>query len=325
MCADEAIKRCPNCNQSKLTTEFSSDRSRPTGLDINCRSCTRQRVSAKRGAYIAAGRCSECGSSREGSISRRFCVRCSVVRAGRNTAQSRALRASVLDAYGGPVPKCACCHQSQRQFLTIDHVNSGGRAHRRALGTQGVLRELQREGFPPGYRVLCWNCNMAFGAYGVCPHIGHRRAPKLLAVTITNDAEIVCARKVRRCEAYLPRSAFYPSKLGRDGLQSRSRTCTKEASLERLRAARHEALLHYGGGEISCACCGELEERFMSLDHVDGGGPRRPGTYHGGNTFAAWLKKQGFPRGLRVLCHNCNCAIGKGRTCPHRDPDVSAN
>jgi hypothetical protein len=37
----------------------------------------------------------------------------------------------------------------------------------------------------------------------------------------------------------------------------------------------------------------------------------------GGNVFFAWLKREGYPPGLQVLCHNCNCAKGKKATCPH--------
>jgi hypothetical protein len=55
----------------------------------------------------------------------------------------------------------------------------------------------------------------------------------------------------------------------------------------------------------------------LALDHINGEGPRQPGRRVGGNTFYAWLKKQGYPAGLRVLCHNCNCAKGRDRDCPH--------
>jgi hypothetical protein len=75
--------------------------------------------------------------------------------------------------------------------------------------------------------------------------------------------------------------------------------------------------VHYGRGDVRCGCCGEVREQFLALDHIDGDGPRQPGARRGGNTFYVWLKKQGYPPGLRVLCHNCNCAKGKNRDCPH--------
>jgi hypothetical protein len=75
--------------------------------------------------------------------------------------------------------------------------------------------------------------------------------------------------------------------------------------------------MHYSGGDVRCQCCGEDEEQFLALDHIDGAGPRHPTRRSGGNSFYAWLMKQSFPPGLQVLCHNCNCAKGKDRDCPH--------
>jgi hypothetical protein len=31
-----------------------------------------------------------------------------------------------------------------------------------------------------------------------------------------------------------------------------------------------------------------------------------------------WLRKNGFPKGFRVLCHNCNFAHGHYGYCPHK-------
>jgi hypothetical protein len=31
-----------------------------------------------------------------------------------------------------------------------------------------------------------------------------------------------------------------------------------------------------------------------------------------------WLKRNGYPKGFRVLCHNCNSARGLYGYCPHK-------
>lgn len=80
-------------------------------------------------------------------------------------AYERRRREKVLGHYGGT---CACCGESQYEFLTLEHINGGGRKHRQAVGS--VYREIVRLGFPEGYAVLCWNCNSAKGLYGFCPH-----------------------------------------------------------------------------------------------------------------------------------------------------------
>ncbi len=316
MGSSEHSKRCPGCGLIKTAQAFSRHHSRPDGLDVHCRQCTSKRTASKRARNVAAGLCADCGAAREGSSSRRYCLGCAAFYSRRFTEQSRALRLAVLQAYGGANPHCACCGEAEIRFLTLDHQNGGGRADRRAKGTQGVLRQLRRDNFPSGLRVLCFNCNMVRGAHGMCPHEGDQA---VLPGSLTAAECSTCpdARKCTRCRTDLPLSAFYPSNLGHGGIQSRCRDCTKAAAGQRLRAARRDALAHYSGGEIACKCCGEAEASFLALDHIDGEGPRRPDRRGGGNTFYAWLKKQGFPHGLQVLCHNCNCSKGRDRQGPH--------
>ncbi|MFE1396776.1 hypothetical protein ACFW53_02415 [Nocardiopsis dassonvillei] len=58
-------------------------------------------------------------------------------------------------------------------MLTIDHVDNNGAEHRREIGGGGekLYRWLKREGYPPGYQVLCFNCNVGRHlGNGVCPH-----------------------------------------------------------------------------------------------------------------------------------------------------------
>ena len=48
----------------------------------------------------------------------------------------------------------------------------GGNKHRKQLKAFGVelYAFLRREGWPPGYQILCHNCNLSKGYYGLCPH-----------------------------------------------------------------------------------------------------------------------------------------------------------
>jgi hypothetical protein len=75
---------------------------------------------------------------------------------------------------------------------------------------------------------------------------------------------------------------------------------------------------HYGG---VCQCCGEDVLEFLCIDHIEGGGTamRREGVHRGGRHFYEWLKRNGFPDGYQVLCHNCNSAIGFYGYCPHQE------
>lgn len=102
----------------------------------------------------------------------------------------------------------------------------------------------------------------------------------------------------------------------------RQKQSEKSARLRgRLRSEAFEA---YGG--YRCACCGETEPVFLSIDHIhnDGAEQRRRGDYgRNGTSFYHWLRKNGYPAGYQVLCLNCN--IGKhrnGGVCPHKSGKV---
>jgi len=85
-------------------------------------------------------------------------------------ASTQRLRKAVIDGLGG---KCACCGVVELEFLTLDHVDGGGRKHRKEKGCwTAMYREVRDSNFKTKkYRVLCWNCNAAIGITGkVCPH-----------------------------------------------------------------------------------------------------------------------------------------------------------
>lgn len=73
----------------------------------------------------------------------------------------------VMEAYGG---KCDCCGISELPFLNIDHIGGGGNKHRREVRTGAIYKWLLDRNCPEGFRVLCFNCNLAIHQCGVCPH-----------------------------------------------------------------------------------------------------------------------------------------------------------
>lgn len=92
----------------------------------------------------------------------------------RERATTARIKAEVMAAYGGA---CVCCGESALVFLTIDHPEQNGAAHRReifgtSVGRAGerFYRWLRRNGWPAGYRILCWNCQHATFR-GACPHV----------------------------------------------------------------------------------------------------------------------------------------------------------
>ena len=138
-----------------------------------------------------------------------------------------------------------------------------------------------------------------------------------------------------RCRNALPRDAFHAAKKSSDGLQSTCKACNlarlnadnadKRAqgilthSQRTRRRLRLEVLRAYGGDTPTCDCCNEGRLEFLAIDHVEGGG-RTHLKDIGQSGLYTWLKRHGFPKGFRVLCHNCNQAIGLYGYCPHKEP-----
>jgi ribosomal protein L37AE/L43A len=133
----------------------------------------------------------------------------------------------------------------------------------------------------------------------------------------------------RHCGVTLTNENWYPSEKRNGHWQCIA--CFREAAREwRLRTdynrmyarrIRIEVMEHYGA---KCACCGEREVLFLTLDHVnnDGAQDRRS---HGsrrdfcGWRFYRWLKTHDYPDEIKLqaLCFNCNSAKGYFGACPH--------
>jgi len=85
---------------------------------------------------------------------------------------------------------------------------------------------------------------------------------------------------------------------------------------------RIEAFKQYGGP--MCACCGEDEFTFLSLDHIEGGGNTERAKffgnrYQGGHHIYRRLRSEGYPTGYQVLCMNCQVSRrDNGGVCAHK-------
>lgn len=80
---------------------------------------------------------------------------------------------------------CACCGESRREFLSIDHINGDGKEKRKKGEQTGwsLLNKFRLSGWPvelkKEYRILCHNCNQAYGQFGYCPHKGVPKIPEM--------------------------------------------------------------------------------------------------------------------------------------------------
>ena len=136
----------------------------------------------KKKETIPAGVCRKCGK-RTALAGYRQCAHCRQILAGgmrkwrKSTGdhwnryqrdRNRKRRRRVIEHYGG---ECACCGEKTFEFLAVDHINGGGDAHRRKVGSgSNMIEWIITSNFPDIFQVLCHNCNQAIGYYGSCPH-----------------------------------------------------------------------------------------------------------------------------------------------------------
>lgn len=87
----------------------------------------------------------------------------------RQKAFREKVRLEVLSRYGGA---CKCCGEDEPVFLSIDHINGDGAKARRTAHASGASLYvwLQKHGYPEGFQVLCYNCNLAKRTGAECPH-----------------------------------------------------------------------------------------------------------------------------------------------------------
>lgn len=118
--------------------------------------------------------------------------------------------------------------------------------------------------------------------------------------------------------------------LSSKGIEMRRRNRAKPGPVRERRLAEHRKLMssyrlerrnivlaHYGG---KCACCGEANKGFLTVDHIEGVIPEMEacGKKLNGWVLYNYLIAQNFPPGYQCLCANCNMAIGWWGVCPHK-------
>ena len=86
---------------------------------------------------------------------------------------------------------------------------------------------------------------------------------------------------------------------------------------EQYQEQRQSVFKHYG---VVCACCGEKEPLFLTIDHINNDGYlHRKGKDTSHNNIYYWLIKNNYPVGFQTLCMNCNTGKHKNNgVCPHK-------
>lgn len=133
----------------------------------------RSYIRAYRMAKLERGECLDCANPAVENKSR--CSACLRREATKRANERKRDKTTCFDHYGRT---CNCCNESYDEvFLTLDHVNNDGAAHRRSIsgynggGWGAVYKWAIKNNFPSSLQTLCWNCNGAKMVNGgVCPH-----------------------------------------------------------------------------------------------------------------------------------------------------------
>lgn len=94
-------------------------------------------------------------------------------------------------------------------------------------------------------------------------------------------------------------------------------------SKSRLVSIRRAVFELYGN---KCVCCGEENEVFLTLDHINNDGYKDRNTEKGYNSREMLLRGLADkPRrnDLQILCFNCNFGRARVGVCPHQDRSVT--
>lgn len=162
------MKRCPSCKSKKSLDLFDKNKARHDGLSSYCTDCERIRCRIKKKKYYQKNR------EVEKSKARIYYERHGDVVRAKAREWAHKLRMDVLIAYSKGKLECNCCGEREIKFLTIDHINNNGAIHRRTISKHrnggAWLTKLRTANYPPGFQVLCYNCNCSKGRYGKCPH-----------------------------------------------------------------------------------------------------------------------------------------------------------
>jgi hypothetical protein len=67
-------------------------------------------------------------------------------------------RLVILNHYSNNTCACAFCGIKDIRVLSIDHVEGGGKEHLRKIGFKSIYDWLLQNHLPPGFQVLCMNC-----------------------------------------------------------------------------------------------------------------------------------------------------------------------
>lgn len=142
-------RRCLNCNAGFVPWRFDQS--------CCCLKCTAEYHDGIYARRRAAGLCVIRTCDALAELNRVHCEKHGAENNQRRAANTVKWKREAFEAYGGSV--CVGCWETDIVTLSLDHEKQDGHLHRKEQGTGARLyRWVKAHGYPPGFRVLCMNC-----------------------------------------------------------------------------------------------------------------------------------------------------------------------
>jgi len=143
------IKKCSRCKEEKSTSDFYKWKYGGDGLKSACKECL----------------------NKDKSLYYKNSEKCRNRTKKYDKDKRKELKIEVMSHYSNGQPTCKCCGEDEYEFLSIDHTKKNGKEHRKqGIASKALYRWLKKNNYPKEYRVLCMNCNLAYGIDDCCPH-----------------------------------------------------------------------------------------------------------------------------------------------------------
>ncbi len=160
--------RCPQCNQIKEPGKKCTEA---------CREHRKQIYQARAIRLKEAGLCVGCARSPH-ALPSMYCSSCLEKSSINACLNRKKIKQEVLDHYGNC---CNCCGEADFKSLTVDHIHGNGAQHRKEISGKNQYKAavsmchwLKKNNYPPGFQILCSQCNFLKGTSKECPHVQER-------------------------------------------------------------------------------------------------------------------------------------------------------
>ena len=200
----------------------------------------------------------------------------------------------VIDKLGDT---CTSCNQTEREFLSIDHIKNDGKNDRNNKYHLQWKREIMDGGtFNNKLQILCHNCNAE-------KEILNNKS------VFEKECGNECGNKICKvCNGVFNKKSFRGSK---------GSTCAKcLTSKERVENSKLKIEL-FGN---KCMCCGEDNILKLTIDHVNNDGSLKRCADGAGLRILRKIKSNKIDKNeYQLLCWNCNYSkhVGEG-ICKHK-------